>query len=84
MAPVVKELAALPDQDIRAMAVYLARSTIAPRQAGQDALAARNSKPRTSTGVCRSSVGRADLSEGPAPLPRGWRRAAVRQPAALA
>ena len=42
MAPVVKELAALPDTDIRAMAVYLA-SFNAPAigQAAQDALAAQ-------------------------------------------
>jgi nicotinate dehydrogenase subunit B len=42
MAPVVKELTALPDQDIRAMAVYLASfSEGAPDRAAQDALAAR-------------------------------------------
>src|SRR5205807_3557345 len=42
MAPVVKELAALPDQDIRAMAVYLASSTAtAIDRATQQALAAR-------------------------------------------
>jgi nicotinate dehydrogenase subunit B len=42
MAPVVKELAALPDQDIRAMAVYLAsfNDTAVDRPA-QDSLAAR-------------------------------------------
>jgi nicotinate dehydrogenase subunit B len=49
MAPVVKELAALPDQDIRAMAVYLgsfnARATDKP---AQDALAA---KLETATGT---------------------------------
>ncbi|MDP1881918.1 MAG: c-type cytochrome, partial [Bradyrhizobium sp.] len=39
MAPVVKELAALPDQDIRAMAVYLASFNEAP--IGQPAQAAR-------------------------------------------
>ncbi len=42
MGPVVKELAALPDSDIRAMAVYLASFTPdAPNAAGQAALAAR-------------------------------------------
>jgi nicotinate dehydrogenase subunit B len=42
MAPVVKELAALPDDDIRAMAVYLGSfNENAPGNAGQEALAAR-------------------------------------------
>ncbi len=42
MAPVVKELAALPDQDIRAMAVYLASfNETAIDKPAQDALAAR-------------------------------------------
>jgi nicotinate dehydrogenase subunit B len=42
MAPVVKELAALPDQDIRAMAVYLNAFNTNPLPKGdQDALAAR-------------------------------------------
>ena len=42
MAPVVKELKALPDQDIRAMAVYLASFNEARSdKAAQDALAAR-------------------------------------------
>lgn len=42
MGPVVKELAALPDSDIRAMAVYLASFTPdAPNAAGQATLAAR-------------------------------------------
>jgi nicotinate dehydrogenase subunit B len=41
MAPVVKELKALPDQDIRAMAVYLAAfSEGAPDKSAQEALAA--------------------------------------------
>ncbi len=49
MAPVVKELASLPDQDIRAMAVYLASfNTNAIDQAARDALAARL---ETSTGT---------------------------------
>jgi nicotinate dehydrogenase subunit B len=49
MAPVVKELAALPDQDIRAMAIYLAafNENAIDRQA-QNALAA---KLETSTGT---------------------------------
>jgi nicotinate dehydrogenase subunit B len=42
MGPVVKELAALPDSDIRAMAVYLASFTPdAPKAAGEQALAAK-------------------------------------------
>jgi nicotinate dehydrogenase subunit B len=42
MAPVVKELAGLPDQDIRAMAVYLsAFNTKAISKPGQDELAAK-------------------------------------------
>jgi nicotinate dehydrogenase subunit B len=42
MAPVVKELKALPDQDIRAMAVYLASfSDAAPDRTAQEALAAK-------------------------------------------
>jgi nicotinate dehydrogenase subunit B len=42
MAPVVKELKALPDQDIRAMAIYLASfNGRAPDKATQDALATR-------------------------------------------
>ena len=64
MAPVVKELAALPDADIRAMAVYLASfNTTAIGKAEQQALAA---KLETSTGtrpVSASSAG-ARLYEG--------------------
>jgi nicotinate dehydrogenase subunit B len=42
MAPVVKELKALPDQDVRAMAVYLASfNEGAPDKQAADALAAR-------------------------------------------
>ena len=42
MAPVVKELASLPDQDIRAMAVYLGSFNEKPLdKPGQDALAAK-------------------------------------------
>ena len=54
MAPVVKELAALPDQDIRAMAVYLAsfNETAIDRPA-QEALAARL---ETSTGTRASAA----------------------------
>ena len=49
MAPVVKELASLPDQDIRAMAVYLASfNENAIGQPAQDELAARL---ETSTGT---------------------------------
>ncbi|UFX43402.1 molybdopterin-dependent oxidoreductase [Bradyrhizobium sp. 41S5] len=41
MAPVVHELAALPDQDIRAMAVYLASFNEATDRAAHDTLAAK-------------------------------------------
>ena len=41
MAPVVKELATLPDDDIRAMAVYLASFNAAADKPAQEALAAR-------------------------------------------
>ena len=42
MAPVVKELASLPDQDIRAMAIYLASFNAKPLDGpAQDALAAK-------------------------------------------
>ncbi|MEH2568102.1 molybdopterin cofactor-binding domain-containing protein [Bradyrhizobium sp. AZCC 2289] len=58
MAPVVKELAALPDQDIRAMAVYLGSfNETAVDKTAQDALA---TKLETSTGtstVAASSFG---------------------------
>jgi nicotinate dehydrogenase subunit B len=64
MAPVVKELAALPDQDIRAMAVYLASfNTNAIDRTAQDTLAA---KFETSTGaraILASATG-ARLYEG--------------------
>ena len=47
MAPVVKELAALPDEDIRAMAVYLGSfNDNADRQAGRRTRWPPNSKPR--------------------------------------
>ena len=64
MAPVVKELAALPDEDIRAMAVYLGSfQQNAIDKPAQDALAA---KLETSTGprvASASSMG-ARLYEG--------------------
>lgn len=64
MAPVVKELAALPDQDIRAMAVYLASfNENAVDHPAQNALAA---KLETSTGtrVALASPTGARLYEG--------------------
>ncbi len=64
MAPVVKELAALPDQDIRAMAVYLASfNEAATSQPAQAALAARLEKATLSRVVSASPVG-ARLYEG--------------------
>jgi nicotinate dehydrogenase subunit B len=64
MAPVVKELAALPDQDIRAMAVYLAsfNETAIDRPA-QDALAAQLENATRSRVVAASPAG-ARLYEG--------------------
>ena len=58
MAPVVKELSALPDQDIRAMAVYLGSfNDTTTDRAAQDALAAKL-EAATSTGIpATSSVG---------------------------
>jgi nicotinate dehydrogenase subunit B len=64
MAPVVKELAALPDQDIRAMAVYLASfNENAFDRAAQDALAARLETATLSRAVSASAAG-ARLYEG--------------------
>jgi nicotinate dehydrogenase subunit B len=64
MAPVVKELAALPDQDIRAMAVYLASfNESAFDRAAQDALAARLETATLSRAVSASPAG-ARLYEG--------------------
>lgn len=64
MAPVVKELAALPDQDIRAMAVYLAsfNETAIDRPA-QEALAARLENATLVRAVAASPAG-ARLYEG--------------------
>jgi nicotinate dehydrogenase subunit B len=64
MAPVVKELAALPDQDIRAMAVYLASfddNTI--DRPAQDALAAKL-EAATGTGTSAASSVGARLYQG--------------------
>jgi nicotinate dehydrogenase subunit B len=64
MAPVVKELAGLPDQDIRTMAVYLASfNANAPNKAAQDALAAGLEKSTGTRIVSASPVG-ARLYEG--------------------
>ncbi|MEA2941836.1 MAG: nicotinate dehydrogenase subunit, partial [Bradyrhizobium sp.] len=62
MAPVVKELAALPDDDLRAMAVYLASfNDNAPGKAEQEALAARR---ETSTAARSLSSEGARLYDG--------------------
>jgi nicotinate dehydrogenase subunit B len=62
MAPVVKELAALPDDDIRAMAVYLGSfNEHAIDKSAQEALAA---KLETSTGTRTASALGARLYEG--------------------
>ncbi|HXO70802.1 MAG TPA: molybdopterin cofactor-binding domain-containing protein [Bradyrhizobium sp.] len=64
MAPVVKELAALPDDDIRAMAVYLGSFNEKPmNKATQDALAARLETSTGTQAVSASSAG-ARLYEG--------------------
>src|SRR4030088_489971 len=64
MAPVVKELAALPDQDVRAMAVYLASfNDNAIDRPGQDALAAKL-EAATSTRLSAASSTGARLYQG--------------------
>jgi nicotinate dehydrogenase subunit B len=64
MAPVVKELAALPDQDIRAMAVYLASfNDNAIDRPAQDALAAKL-EAATSTRISAASTVGARLYQG--------------------
>ena len=59
MAPVVKELKALPDEDIRAMAAYLAsfNDTAVAKSAG-DALAANLENATASSLVSASPIGR--------------------------
>jgi nicotinate dehydrogenase subunit B len=58
MAPVVKELTALPDQDIRAMAIYLGSFNDAPiGNAAQQALAAKLEAATGTTNVAASSLG---------------------------
>jgi nicotinate dehydrogenase subunit B len=58
MAPVVKDLAALPDDDIRAMAVYLGSFNDKPiGKAAQDALAARLETSTATSANSASSVG---------------------------
>ncbi len=61
MAPVVKELAALPDEDIRAMAVYLASFNAAVDTSAEDALAA---KLETATKVSSAGGAGARLYQG--------------------
>jgi nicotinate dehydrogenase subunit B len=64
MAPVVKELASLPDQDIRAMAAYLASfSEDAIGRPAQDALAAKLETSTAARMLSASPVG-ARLYEG--------------------
>jgi nicotinate dehydrogenase subunit B len=64
MAPVVKELAGLPDPDIRAMAVYLSSFNVnALEKPAQDALAAKLEKS-TGTKVVSASPAGARLYEG--------------------
>ena len=62
MAPIVKDLAALPDQDIRAMAIYLASfGEMASDAAAQQALAARL---ETTTRVALAASSGARLYQG--------------------
>jgi nicotinate dehydrogenase subunit B len=64
MAPVVKELAALPDEDIRAVAIYLGSfNDTAVGQSAQDALAAKL-ESLTSTRVVSASAVGARLYQG--------------------
>jgi nicotinate dehydrogenase subunit B len=56
MAPVVKELKALPDDDIRAMGVYLASFNAAPDTPAQ-ALAAQLESATATRAVAVSSIG---------------------------
>jgi nicotinate dehydrogenase subunit B len=64
MAPVVKELAALPDEDIRAVAIYLGSfNDDAVGQSAQDALAAKL-ESLTSTRVVSASAVGARLYQG--------------------
>ena len=86
MAPVVKELASLPDQDIRAMAVYLGSfNEQADRQTGPGRAGGQARKYRPAHGsLCGLVRRRPALSRRLRGLPRSRRRAAVRQPASLA
>lgn len=64
MAPVVKELAALPDQDIRAMAVYLGSFNDAAIDAPAHALAAKLEASTGTRSVATSSLSGARLYRG--------------------
>jgi nicotinate dehydrogenase subunit B len=58
MAPVVKELSALPDEDIRAMAVYLASfNEMAVDKAAQEALATKLESATAARAIPASSIG---------------------------
>jgi nicotinate dehydrogenase subunit B len=58
MAPVVKELASLPDQDIRAMAVYLSSfNEKATGTSDEDALAAKLESATSTRAVSASAIG---------------------------
>ncbi len=82
MAPVVKELGALPDSDIHAMAVYLASfNETSMDRAAQQALAARLGILDRHARVGRLQHRRPALPGRLRGVPRGRRCAAVRQPA---
>jgi nicotinate dehydrogenase subunit B len=57
MAPVVKELKVLPDDDVRAMAVYLASFNAAVDQPAQQALATKLESATATRTVTASSIG---------------------------
>ncbi len=80
MAPVVKELATLPDGDIRAMAVYLASFNAATDTPAHGALAAKL-ETETKAASSAASPGARIYHGRLRGLPRGRRTAAVRQPA---
>ena len=64
MAPIIKDLAAVPDNDIRAMAVYLASfNSTATDPAAQEALAAKLETSTSAKAVSASPVG-ARIYEG--------------------
>jgi len=84
MAPVIKELAALPDQDIRAMAVYLGEfNTNAISRSAQDELALKLETSTATKGRFNLADGREALRRRLCGMPSGRWSSAVRQPAVV-